>query len=241
MVIKSGKGNIKEIKESVKEGIIERIDEYKYLGWWLSEANNIRRQLHEIKSRSGYMVREIKIMGDKTRFGRHDGRIKKMLYEKVVLPTITYNMEFTTNMTNKEMEDMEMIQGKMLRKIYKVPPSTPYWGLLIELGMRPIEYIIHSKRLMLYHNIINTKTKRLCKDIIEQQMIYQIKGGFYEEIQKSKVFFEIGIESKTLEKMKKSTWKAIIKEKSEERMNREIQQNTTTMKKLRISEGCTCK
>ena len=29
-------------------------------------------------------------------------------------------------------------------------------------------------------------------------MIYQIKGGFYEEIQKSKVFFDIGIESKTL-------------------------------------------
>ena len=36
---------------------------------------------------------------------------------------------------------------------------------------------------MLYHSIINTKTKILCKDIIEQQMIYQIKGGFYEEIQ----------------------------------------------------------
>ena len=84
------------------------------------------------------MVREIKILGDKTIVGRHDGRIQKMLYEKVVLPTITYNMESTTNMTNKEMEDIEMIQGKMLRKIYKVPPSTPYWGLLIELGMRPI-------------------------------------------------------------------------------------------------------
>ena len=33
-------------------------------------------------------------------------------------------------------------------------------------------------------------------------MIYQIKGGFFEEIQKSKVFFEIGIESKTLKKGK---------------------------------------
>ena len=42
MVIKSGKGKIEEIKESVKEGIIERIDEYKYLGWWFSEASNIR-------------------------------------------------------------------------------------------------------------------------------------------------------------------------------------------------------
>ena len=76
MVIKSGKGKIEEIKESVKEGIIKRTDEYKYLGWWFSKANNIRRQLHEIKSRSGYMVKEIKIMGDKTRVGRHYGRIQ---------------------------------------------------------------------------------------------------------------------------------------------------------------------
>ena len=82
MVIKSGKGKIEEIKESVKEGIIERIYEYKYLGWWFSEASNIRRQIQEIKSRSGYIEREIKIMGDKTRVGRHDGRIQKMLYEK---------------------------------------------------------------------------------------------------------------------------------------------------------------
>ena len=77
-------------------------------------------------------------MGDKIRVGSHDGRIQKMLYEKVVPPTITYNKEPTTNMTNKEMEDMEMIQGKMLQKIYSIPPSIPYWGLLIKLGMKPI-------------------------------------------------------------------------------------------------------
>ena len=77
-------------------------------------------------------------MGDKAGVGRHDGRIQKVLYEKAVLPIIIYNMESTTNMTNKDMEDMEMIQGKMLRKIYNVPPSSPYWGLLIELGMKPI-------------------------------------------------------------------------------------------------------
>ena len=88
-----------------------------------------------------FKVREIItiiIMGDKIRVGRHDGRIKKMFYGKFVLPTITYNMETTTNMTNIEMEEMEMIQGKIFRKIYNIPPSTPYWGLLIELGMKPL-------------------------------------------------------------------------------------------------------
>ena len=38
------------------------------------------------------MLREIKLIGDKIRVGTHDGRIPKMLYKKVVLPTITYNM-----------------------------------------------------------------------------------------------------------------------------------------------------
>ena len=52
---------------------------------------------------------------------------------------------------------------------------------------------------MLYHNIINTKTTRLSKYLIKQQMMYQIKGGFNDEIQKR--FFNIGIDSKTLEKM----------------------------------------
>ena len=109
------------------------------------------------------MVREIIIMGDKTRVGRHDARMQKMLYENVVLPTITYNMESTTNMTNKEMEDMEMIQGKMLRENIQSTSIKPILGLLIELGMRPIEYIIYSKSLMLHHNIINTKQNAYVK------------------------------------------------------------------------------
>ena len=49
MVIKSGKGKIEEIKESVKEGIIERTNEYKYLGWWFSEANNIEESYTKLR------------------------------------------------------------------------------------------------------------------------------------------------------------------------------------------------
>ena len=52
-------------------------------------------------------------------------------------------------------------------------------------------------------------------------MIYQIKGGFFEEMQKSKVFIEIGIDRKTLKK--KSTWRAIIKELIEKYNHDEIE------------------
>ena len=39
---------IEEIKESVKEGIIERTHEYKYLRWWFSEADNFTRLRVEV-------------------------------------------------------------------------------------------------------------------------------------------------------------------------------------------------
>ena len=42
-------------------------------------------------------------------------------------------------------------------------------------------------------------------------MSHQIKGGFYEEIQKS--FFEIGIDSKTLEKMKSQHGKQLLRKR----------------------------
>ena len=53
--------------------------------------------------------------------------------------------------------------------------------------MKPFEYIIHDKRLdtSAIHNIIIIKTKRLSRDIIERHIIWQIKRGLYEEIQKS--------------------------------------------------------
>ena len=72
-------------------------------------------------------------MGNKIRVGIHDGAIQKMVYEKVVLPTITYNMDTTTNMTNQEMK-IKLYKVKFCRKytIYLYQLQT---GVLIELVM----------------------------------------------------------------------------------------------------------
>ena len=52
-----------------------------------------------------------------------------MIYEKVVLPTITYNMESTTNMTNKEMEDMEMIPRQNVEENIQCTSINPILGV----------------------------------------------------------------------------------------------------------------
>ena len=55
------------------------------------------------------MIREISIMRDSIRVGWHNGRIQKMICEKALLSTISHNMEITRNMTNKEMEEENIL------------------------------------------------------------------------------------------------------------------------------------
>ena len=59
-------------------------------------------------------------MGDIIRVGRHDGRIQKMLYEMVVLLTITYPMESTTNMTKKKWRTWNNTRQNVAENIQRI-------------------------------------------------------------------------------------------------------------------------
>ena len=108
-----------------------------------------------------------------------------MLYKKIVVPTLLYNMETASNMRKGEYERLEKMQGRALRRICELPASTPYLGILAELGVYPLEFKIHQKRLMLYHNIMNSSNQRIAKQIIMQQNKDIRKNGLQQEIHDS--------------------------------------------------------
>ena len=57
--------------------------------------------------------------------------------------------------------------------------------MLFELGLNPLEYEVHYKRLMLDHNLENLSDKRVAKQVIPQQEKYHLANCFYSEILKS--------------------------------------------------------
>ncbi len=239
MMVNSGKDQYREISGTIQDGAIERTKEYKYLGWWFNEENNASRQLQELDGKVDYMIREIKIAGNKHRVGMKDADVQRMLYGKIVVPTLTYNMEVTTNMSEKEYGQLEKIQGRALRQLMNLPPSTPYWGLLIELGIKPLEYEVHYKRLMLYHNIMNSDDARIAKQVICQQRKFATPIGFYQEIIKSAKFYNISEETILKKRVKKSEWKQVIKLQMVKKLDEEATRKTDAMSKLRYLRGST--
>ena len=96
-----------------------------------------------------------------------------MLYESIVIPAITYNLEVITNLSAKEMEEIERLQKIALTELFQLPGSAPYWGILNETGMWTLKCRIIYKRLML-HLIIGAIVHllRIMDPIAEKQSLF---------------------------------------------------------------------
>ena len=69
------------------------------------------------------------------------------------------------------MRKLEEIQRIILRKICKQRKTTPYFGLLAELGIWIIGKQIEYKKIMLLlHNILTSNDDRLLKEIVKDQI-----------------------------------------------------------------------
>ena len=72
-----------------------------------------------------------------------------LLYHSVFLSGLVYNREAWTNLTSKDYSCLENAQKNFLRHVMEVPKSTPTFGLFLEKGILPVQYLIGMRQLML--------------------------------------------------------------------------------------------
>ena len=109
-------------------------------------------------------------------------KMRLKLYELCLVHSILYNLEGWNKLTKTKLKKLETIQHKTLCTLLHLPKTTPYIGLLNELGMWRMEERLMYRKMMLYHNIINSSEDRLSKRIIEDQGQSEEEGTFYDEV-----------------------------------------------------------
>ena len=169
MCQKNRKRQVEDIDVEVAQGKIGKVRVYKCLGNMVNEEGNMDDQLKFMESKVAALVREGKKMCCKSKIGKFEMIAKKVVYERLAELAVFFNIEVWTNFRCSDVEKMETLQGKVLKGLYDLPKSTPYWGLLYELNIMPIMYRITYKRMMLYHNIINSDERREIKKVVQEQ------------------------------------------------------------------------
>ena len=137
MVINTGKEPEEVIEERAKEGIAQETDIYKYQGMVINKSGNLKDHILELNRKCEVINREISAIGAKHQVGKEEIRVKLKLYETYLMPTLLYGLEAWEKIDKDEMNEIEKIQGTSLKRIFNLPVSTSYIGLIMETSTWP--------------------------------------------------------------------------------------------------------
>ena len=230
IVNKKRNKNYEDIKLNLKKGEIKQTNEYKYLGEWYNDKGDHSTTIKKRESKIGYYVQQVKVYGNDFLLKNYTLNARLKLYKTIVIPSLYYNIETWSTMTQNELKQLEGMQYKILRKITEQKQGTPYFGLLAETGVWPVEQQIEIRKIMLLNNIMNSKRKRLVKEIMEEQMKNPWKNCWIEELGKIIDKYDITIEEVI------TSNRYDLKEKAEQKIQEHLEKmlNENTKTKLRF-------
>ena len=178
------------------------------------------------------MIKKIKFYGNEFKIGKYALMTRIRIYKTVAIPSIFYNVETWSHISKKEIDELEKIQSTILKKICEQRKTTPYIGLLSELGIWPIEKLIEYRKIMLLHNIMSGGGERLIREIIDDQLINTYKRCWVEQVKEICIKYNININS--VKEITKTKLKEEIKTKINSKLEEELQIYRQNMTKLRF-------
>ena len=203
--------------------------EYKYLGVWIDTSAKYGINIIKKKDKIPYMISNIKRIANSNTMGKLSIEARLKMIDTILVPSLIYNAEAYPTHTREEMRQLEALQGKMLREMVNVPSSTPYLPLLLETGMWTMEARLNYKKLMLFHNIMNSPEDRVIKKIIIEQQNNTRSGTWYHTIKTIQTKYNI----RETHEAKKSKWKKHVKERIRNTMEEELREGCKQISKGR--------
>ena len=146
---------------------------FKYLGdTFNSKGDNVALCKHRVDKSVGSII-EIISLCKETNFGKHQIFSMIVMYQFVFVPRLIYNCESWSNLTNKDISNLQGAQLKFLRGVMEVPKSTPTAALPLELGIFPIQQEIENRQLVFLKKIPNRQNDDPVKMIYHDMLKHQ--------------------------------------------------------------------
>ena len=234
MCIRNRKKEVEEIEVEIKQGKIGQTSIYKFLGNYVNEKGNMDDQLQHMEASAISLIREANKLCCRNNVGKYEMEAKKLVYGSMIVQALFYNIETWTNLRKSDKEHLEILQGKVIKGIFGLPKTTPYWGLLYELDILPIKLLLTYRKLMLYHCILNSDDRRIIKHLVKEQERSGNKECWYGNVKEEGESIGIVVSEEEVVGKSKSKWKRMVKLKVKQAFEKEVDEKRKTSKKMRF-------
>ena len=142
---------------------------YKYLGDNINCKNNLDVNLEKREKQAHLDTMELIAISKGMNIPEEDIQVKLKLMEVVIIPKIYYNSETWTNMRKSDINNINKITLRCLKRLLKLPENTPGYWLYTETGIILAEQQITKKKLIFLHRILCGPPTKLIKQVYDEQ------------------------------------------------------------------------
>ncbi len=154
MAINYDADNVPILKINEESNVVDT-DEIVYLGDVFNEKGNNDGLISDRVKRGTKAMIAISSLIAENEVGSHKISVLLLLYQALFLSTMLFNSQTWSKLRNEDIEKLQVIQLKCLKRVIGVSTSAPNSQIFLELGVLPIEAEIHKRQMGFLHRILN--------------------------------------------------------------------------------------
>ena len=143
--------------------------------------------------------------------GTHTLSVYLLLHNAIFTPSVIFNSEAWSNLTEKNISALTIIQLRYLKKMMGVRQATSNSFIYLELGILPIKHQIHKRQLSFLYHIINLREDDPVKMVWRNQTELPEHNNWWCGVKKLIEKYSIRYEEGEIKEMSKDTFKKKVK------------------------------
>ena len=182
---------------------MEIVDKEKYVGDIVTNDGKHTKNVIARRSKGMGVISEITSILDGLCLGTHYFTTALMMRQSMLISVLLSNSETWLRLTQRDMGKLEGVDRTFLRRVFRVPNSTPIPFLYLETGCIPIKFLIKMRRIMFLHHILTRDTDALISQVLWAQVDQPVKGDWYIVVKED--LQDIGLSHLSFENIKSMT------------------------------------
>ena len=208
----TGEADLKEIYSG--KTLIERTEEYTYLGFVISNIGDNMANIRQLKNKSIGVVRKIFEKLSSLNLRNYYFECAMLLLNVMLRGSILYAADMYYALKESELRQIERIEEGYLRKVLNTTKGCPIVQLYLEAGPIPARFEIQKMRLLYLKYILEQDEDSILKKSLQLQFEHPNRGDWGSTSLNDLKELEINLSLQEIRTMSKRRFTNILKEKT---------------------------
>ena len=211
---------------------VKEVSEFKTLGDYVNCKGNHNTNIEARVNSSKAVTTNMLALCNEVTIGFFRIEILLILYRSVFVQSMIFNSEAWTRLSAANITSLQTAQLKCLKRIMRTASSTPNCFLYLELGVLPIQYEIHKRKLRFLYHILSLPSSDPVHEMYNELKKYPYARNWSSEIQELLSTYNLPTNELEILKVSMETWKSTVKKAVNEVALKVLIAEAKTKKKL---------